>query len=101
MVFPKLFLHANEEFFKEYDESNWKEYHCFFDKEDGVWLNVGDSFEEYKERLSPMRSVNYSGEVAEYRMFLSLNALGKSFLRVEEFVSTPKVYADARDSEKY
>jgi len=104
LVFPKLFpwadFHANEGFFEEYDESDWKEYHCFFDKEDGVWLNVGDSFEEYREKLSPMRSINYSGEVAEYRMFLSLNALGKSFLKVEEFVSTPKVYVDARDSEK-
>ena len=104
MVFPKLFPWANfladEDFFEEEDENAWREYHCHYDKEDDVWLNVGDTFEEYRSKLSPMRSINHSGEVAEYSMILSLNDLGKAFLAVEEFVSKKSSYANVRPSDE-
>lgn len=57
---------------------------------------VGDTFEEFRRKLDPMRSVNYSGEVAEYMMKLSLNELGKSFLNVDIFASQNQLYADTR-----
>ena len=100
MVFPRLFPWANfsadEEFFEEHDESLWRELHCHYDKEDGEWLNVGDTFDEFQRKLDPMRSIDHAGEVAEYMMKLGLNDLGKAFLRVDEFVSKNQAYVGAR-----
>lgn len=102
-VFPRLFpwadFSADEEFYKEDDESSWQEYHCYYDKEDHEWLIVGDTFEEYRRKLNPIRSIDHSGEVAEYMLVLSLNELGRSFLTVNEFVSQNQVYADTRPKE--
>ena len=100
MVFPRLFPWANfsadEEFFEEHDESLWRELHCYYDDEDGEWLNVGDTFDEFRRKLDPMRSIDHAGEVAEYMMKLSLNDLGKAFLMVDEFVSKNQAYVGAR-----
>lgn len=105
MVFSKLFpwadFSADEDFFEENDLSLWREYHCFYDKEDGEWLVVGDTFEEFRSKLSPMRTINHSGEVAEYMMVLGLNKLGKAFLDVDKFVSQDQPYTDTRPEGKY
>lgn len=99
-VFPRLFpwatFLADEEFFEDEDEALWRELHCYYDKEDKEWLVVGDSFEEFRKNLSPMRSINHSGEVAEYMMILGLNDLGKAFLSVDDFVSQELPYAGTR-----
>lgn len=99
-VFPRLFpwadFSADEDFFRENDEGFWHEYHCYYDKEDDEWLLVGDTFEEYRKKLSPMRSIDHSGEVAEYMMVLSLNELGRSFLNVDKYISQNWPYADTR-----
>lgn len=60
------------------------------------WLVVGDGFEEYRQKLPPMRSIDHAGEVAEYMLVLSLNDLGESFLRVNEFVSQTHAYVGTR-----
>ncbi len=100
MVFPRLFpwasFSADEDFFEETDESLWRELHCHYDSEDNEWLIVGDTFEEFRSKLDPMRSINHSGEVAEYMMKLSLNKLGEAFLSVDEFVSQNQPYVDTR-----
>ncbi|MDY0277764.1 MAG: DUF4365 domain-containing protein [Acholeplasma sp.] len=103
-VFPKLFpwadISADDGFFENEDEANWREYHCHYDKEDDEWLIVGDTFEDYRRKLSPMRSIVHVGEVAEYMMVLNLNDLGKSFLIVDDFVSKRRPYVDVRPSEE-
>lgn len=100
IVFPQLFPWANftadEDFFYDSDKDLWRELHCFYDEEDDERLNVGDSFEEFRRKLNPMRSINYSGEVAEYMMILSLNELGESFLNVDKFVSHNQPYSGTR-----
>ena len=102
-VFPRLFPWADfsvdEDYYEEDDESSWREYHCYYDKEDNEWLIVGDTFEEYRRKLNPIRSIDHSGEVAEYMLVLSLNKLGRSFLTVNEFVSQNQVYAGTRPKE--
>lgn len=95
-LFPWAEFTADENFFEEIDETMWKELHCFYDKEDDEWLVVGDTFEEYKRKLSPMRSLTHSGEVAEYMMELNLNDLGRAFLQVDEFVSIKRPYVKTR-----
>ena len=105
MVFPQLFPWANfsadEDFFEENDKNLWREYHCYYDKEDNEWLVVGDTFEEFRKKLNPMRSIDHAGEVAEYMMILTLNELGKSFLKVDNFVSQNRPYANARPTGEY
>ena len=104
MVFPRLFPWANfsadEDFFEDNDEALWREYHCYYDEEDDEWVNVGDTFEEFRRKLDPMRSIIHSGEVAEYMLVLSLNELGRSFLNVDQFVSQNQPYIMARPKEK-
>lgn len=104
MVFPRLFpwakFSADEEFFAENDETLWREYHCYYDNEEDEWINVGDSFEEFRRKLDPMRSIDHSGEVAEYMLVLSLNELGRSFLNVDKFVSQNQPYIKARPKEE-
>lgn len=99
-VFPRLFPWANfsadDDFFEENDMDLWRDLHCYYDEEDDEWLVVGDSFEEFHKKLNPMRSLDHSGEVAEYMMVLSLNELGKAFLEVDRFVSQNQPYAGTR-----
>ena len=99
-VFPRLFpwasFSADDEFFEESDLDLWRELHCYYDKEDDEWLVVGDSFEDFRKKLKPMRSIDHLGEVAEYMMVLTLNELGKSFLEVDKFVSLNQPYAGTR-----
>lgn len=103
-VFPKLFPWANfspdEEFFEEDDIELWKQYHCYYDKESDDWLVVGDTFEEFRKTLNPMRWKDYSGEVAEYMLILSLNELGDSFLNVDNFLDKNQPYVETRPKER-
>ena len=76
-VFPRLFpwadFSADEDFFEENDIERWRDLHCFYDSEDDEWRVVGDSFSDFRKKLDHMRSIDHSGEVAEYMMVLSLN----------------------------
>ena len=66
MVFPRLFpwadFSADEEFFEEYDESVWRQLHCFYDKEDDEWLNVGDTFDEFVSKNQAYVGARHKGE---------------------------------------
>lgn len=64
------------------------------------WIVVGDTFEQFRPKLDPMRYVDHAGEVAEYMLILSLNELGKSFLEVEKFISETRPYTKARPESK-
>lgn len=101
-VFPRLFPWADfvidENYYRENDFALWREFHCYYDKEDG-WIEVGDTFEKFRESLDSVRSIDHSGEVAEFMLVLSLNDLGKSFLNIDEYVSQPRPYTGARPRE--
>ena len=103
-VFPRLFPWADfsvdEEFIEESDSELWQQLHCWYDSEMDDWIVVGDTFEQFRQKLHPMRYVDYAGEVAEYMLVLSLNELGKSFLKVEQFISETRPYAKARPKSK-
>lgn len=103
-VFPRLFPWASfsvdEEFYQDSDETLWKDLNCWYDKEEDNWIVVGESFEEFRKSLNPMRSVDHAGEVAEYMLVLTLNNLGKSFLRVDEFLSNDQPYNSTRPKEE-
>ena len=98
-LFPWADFSVDEDYYEDYDEDLWREYHCYYDKEDDEWIIVGDSFEEFRRKLDPLRSIDRSGEVAEYMLVLSLNDLGRAFLKVNEYVSQSQVYAGTRPTE--
>ena len=60
------------------------------------WIVVGDTFDQFRKKLPPIRYIDQAGEVAEYMLVLTLNELGKSFLEVERFISETRPYAKAR-----
>ena len=103
-VFPRLFpwadFFADDEFYMNEDKNLWRDLNCFYDKENEEWIIVGDTFEEFRKKLKPIRSIDHSGEVAEYMLILSLNELGKAFLVVDEFVSKKQPYSRARPEEE-
>ena len=103
-VFPRLFpwasFSADEEFYQDSDETLWKNLNCWYDTEEDDWIVVGESFEEFRKSLNPMRSVDHAGEVAEYMLILTLNDLGKSFLRVDKFLSNDQPYNSTRPKEE-
>lgn len=99
-VFPRLFpwasFSADEEFYQDNDETLWKDLNCWYDKEEDDWIVVGESFKEFRASLNPMRSIDHAGEVAEYMLILTLNDLGKAFLKIDEFVSNVQPYNSVR-----
>lgn len=103
-VFPRLFpwaaFRANGKFLYKQDNENWKKYNVYHDPETGEDICVGLTFEEFREKLNPMRYVDHSREVAEYMLDLSLNDLGKAFLKVNDYVSNHFTYTSARPKEK-
>ena len=100
LVFPKLFpwavFSADEDFYEEDDEDAWHAEHCYYDDGNDKWITFGESFEEFRSKLDPMRYIDHAGEVGEYMLILSLNELGKSFLQVDDFVSKNRPYSSAR-----
>lgn len=103
-VFPKLFPWANfdadEDFYEDNDEALWRELNCYYDEEDHDWCIVGDSYDEFRKKLNPMRSIDHCGEVAEYMLVLSLNELGRSFLEVDKYVSQTCPYCSTRPKDE-
>lgn len=103
IVFKNLFPWADFSvdlgFIEESDIALWHRLHCYYDKDEGEWITVGDSFEEFREKLDSMRYIDHAGEVAEYMLQLKLNELGKSFLNVDKYVSQNRPYVDTRPKE--
>ncbi len=102
-VFPRLFpwadFRADPDFYYDEDLELWHQLHCYYERGTG-WVQVGDSFIEFRSKLDPMRSVNYSGELAEYMLELSLNELGESFLLLDEYLSKERPYTKIRPEEE-
>lgn len=103
-VFPQLFPWADfsvdEEFIEESDSELWQQLHCWYDSKMDDWIVVGETFEQFRQKLHPMRYLEHASEVAEYMLVLSLNELGKSFLEVEQFISETRPYAKVRPESK-
>lgn len=103
-VFPRLFpwaeFTADEDYYEEHDKVLWRQYNCYYDNEDERWIEIGDTFEEFRKSLDPIRSIDHSGEVAEFLLVLNLNDLGISFLNVDKYVSQSHPYSVARPNEE-
>ncbi len=87
------------DFYEDDDHESWHQYECIYDREFGEWLQVGDSFEEFRsalDSLNPMRFIDHGGEIAEFMLNLRLNDLGRSFLAIDGYLMRESLYCKAR-----
>lgn len=90
-LFPQLFPWADfsvdSDFYEEYDRANFHDNCCTYDSEDGVYLPVICTWEEWRERLPEIRPYETaSGEVDAYRLILTLNDIGRAFCTLENYM---------------
>ncbi len=103
VVFQRLFPWADfsidEEYYENSDYEQWLESENYYDDEEGKYFVIGDSFEEYRSSLPPIRGIDHRGEVSEFMLIMRLNDLGKSFLTVDRYISDPQLYSDTKPQE--
>jgi hypothetical protein len=90
-VFKKLFPWANisvdEEKYYDYELDQFKLDNGAYDSETSEYYFSHDHFREWRETLPPIRPYQCDGEVAHYRLVLTLNSLGKSFLKINDYLN--------------
>ncbi|WP_294496087.1 DUF4365 domain-containing protein [uncultured Ruminobacter sp.] len=100
VVFQRLFPWADfsidEEYYENSDYEQWLESENYYDDEEGKYFVIGDSFEEYRSSLPPIRGIDHCGEVSEFMLIMGLNDLGKSFLTVDRYTSMSRPYSNVK-----
>ncbi len=95
-VFPQLFpwasLSIDEDFYEEYDQQEYDSDCGVWDGEDQKYIFHTETFEEWKKGLARIRPYEEAaaGEVARFRLELTLNRVGKAFLTLDRYLSTGK-----------
>jgi hypothetical protein len=95
-VFPRLFpwadVSVDEEFYENYDSDDY-DFECgVWDNEDGCYIMHTQTFEKWRSELMPIRPYEVSsGEVARFRLRLTLSDIGKSFLELDSYLSNGRL----------
>jgi hypothetical protein len=90
--FPWADVDVDEELYDEAETERWIEDNGFYDSEDGVWMYDHTHLAEHMEARreyshhSEIGPYDDDGEVAKYRLELTLNAVGRGFLAVAGYV---------------
>lgn len=92
-AFEKLFPWANisvdEDFYEQYEEDEYSMEEGVWDSEEDEYIFFGQDFEEWRSDLPKIRPYEeVSGEVARYRLVLTLNQIGKSFLMLDDYLKS-------------
>jgi hypothetical protein len=85
---PWADLEVDDDFYYDYDFAQYQLECGHYDSEDDTWF-YHEEFDEWCERniSEGIRSYECDGEVAHYRLKLSLNELGKAFLIVDQYLN--------------
>ena len=87
ILYPWADFHTDEEYYYDYDHDNFMEHYGIWDSENKVYCGEVIDFSEYKSSLPSIRAMqDGSGEKQLYRLELTLNALGNSFLEVNKYL---------------
>jgi hypothetical protein len=87
-LFPWADLSLDEDTYDSHDEDAWTEACGIWDSEDKCYIMHTKSFEEWRERLpAGLRPYQEGGEVAAWRLDLTLNELGRAFLVVDQHLA--------------
>lgn len=88
-LFPWADLSVDEEFYESYDEQTFDNECGIWDGEDKCYMGHTEEFSEWRSDLPELRPYEIaSGEVALYRLELTLNEVGKAFLLLDRFLDT-------------
>ncbi len=87
-LFPWAKLTIDEEFYELYDKDQYKNECGIYSSGLGDYVDFTHSFREWKEEnlSTGIRPFCDDNEVAQWRLELTLNKLGKSFLRLDNFL---------------
>lgn len=86
-LFPWAKVELHEPTYDNADEDRWQEEEGVWDSEDGIYIIVGDSHEEWLDRQpGGLRPYEEGDEVAKWRLQLRLGPLGEAFLTLHEFL---------------
>lgn len=89
-LFPWAKIMVDEDYYYEYEYESFFADNSHKDEDTGEWCEnpeFEEDFEVYREGLNPIRSYEIeSGELAKYRLTLSINEFGKSFYNVDSYL---------------
>jgi hypothetical protein len=88
-LFPWADVSVDDDFYHSYDEDAFETECGIWDNEDKRYIAYTEDFREWRTNLPELRPYEIaSGEVALYRLELSLNDVGTSFLTLDRFLET-------------
>lgn len=93
-LFPWAIVEVDEHTYDDADEDRWREEEGIWDSEEGRYI-VMEPFEEWQARQpTGLRPYQDDGEVAKWRLHLTLGPLGEAFLTIRDFVQDTLDHAD-------
>jgi hypothetical protein len=86
-LFPWADLELDDEYYEDDDRQDFLDNYGIWDSEDKKYIDTIITFAEYLESLPPVRSISMGGgEVEFYRFVMKINSLGKSYLKLNDFL---------------
>lgn len=93
-LFPWASINVDEDYYYDEELSHFQQGYGTYDREDDVWHYDPDEFREWRAELAQIRPHSLShGEVAHYRLELTLNEVGRAFLKLDAFLNSGEVAA--------
>lgn len=95
--FPWANVSEDEDLYEEAAKERWIENNAYYDSEDGVYVYDHTHLEEHLQNrreyahYAEIEPYDDDGEVAKYRLELTLNAIGEGFLQVAAYLYDSKI----------
>lgn len=87
ILYPWANFQIDEEYYEDDDEDNFMAEYGIWDPEEKCYAGATIDYREYKSRLPKIRPIECAGgEIHFYRLEITLNRLGQSFLELNEFL---------------
>jgi hypothetical protein len=95
-LFPWADMSIDEEFYEDHDEAQFDLECGVWDGEDGRYIFHTEDFHDWRSKFASIRPYECDGEVANFRLELELNKIGRAFLDIEDYLiggktSTPNL----------
>ncbi|SEB27556.1 DUF4365 domain-containing protein [Paenibacillus sp. 276b] len=88
-LFPWAHISVDDDFYLHFDEALYSEEEGVWDSEEQDYVFHGTSFDEWRNNLPEIRPYEVcSGEVACYRLVLTLNQTGEAFLMIDDYLKS-------------
>ena len=95
-LFPWAEIAVDEDYYNEYDEAAHDESCGIWDSEDWKYIGHTEDYEEWRARLPAIRPYEIAGgEVACFRLELTISALGEAFLNLDQYLESGNVSVPA------